>query len=384
VVNPTQGGEAVPKNLRKRGRVWYFRFQKDGKPFEGPLDTENLGVAQERVRRKLEELKATKWGEKPRRSFNEAAEEFGKRHFKKIKPSSQKRYLVSIANLLTDFSGVLLDDIGSAKLVNFEERRRDSGVTNSTIRRDLACLSVIFSKAQAWEWILHNPVKPWLADRSSTDLKEGDPRSRYLSHDEEGWILPMMPPKARKGMVFAIDTGLRKEEQFRTMWTDIDFPRQRLRVRKEVSKNGKERWVPLVPRVLGLLREMHREATGPYVFMTYQGRPYSLGSPYYYEALQKAVRRVNKARADKGLAPIAHTEWHDLRRTCGCRLLQDRGFSMEKVSRWLGHSSVKVTERHYAFLGIEHLQEAVEETEARVIELQGRRNARPVQQMASG
>ena len=48
---------------------------------------------------------------------------------------------------------------------------------------------------------------------------------------------------------------------------------------------------------------------------------------------------------------------------------------MEEVSNWLGHSSVKVTERHYAFLRIEHLHEAVERSEARVIELHERRAA---------
>ena len=364
-----------PRNLRKRGRIWWYRFQKDGAPFEGSLSTENLGLAQERVRRKLEELKATKWGENPRRSFNEAAEEFGKRHFKKIKPTSQQRYVVSIANLLKDFDRVMLDDIGSAKLVTFEERRRDEGVTNSTIRRDLACLSSIFSKAQAWEWIKHNPVKPFLADRSSSDLKEGPPRDRTVSHEEEPLILAHMPRKAFLGMVFAIDTGLRKEEQVSGLWTDVDFPRRRMKVRAETSKNGKARWVPLLPRVYDLLREMHREATGPYIFTTYQGKPYSKGSPYFYEALQKAVRKASKARQERGLPPLAHLEWHDLRRTCGCRLLQDRGFSMEEVSNWLGHSSVKVTERHYAFLRIEHLHEAVERSEARVIELHERRAA---------
>jgi integrase len=367
----THSGKAMPRNLKKRGRIWWYRFQKDGRTFEGSLDTENHGVAQERVRRKLEELKASKWGEKPRRSFNEAAEEFGKRHFRKIEPASRQRYVVSIANLLTDFDKVYLDDIGSAKLLAFEERRRGEGVTNSTIRRDLACLSVIFSKAQAWEWItITNPVKAFLGDAG---LKENQARDRTLSAEEEAEITAHLSPKPRQGLLFAIETALRKEEQFGVLWTDVDFQRRRLKVRAETSKGSKSRYVPLLPRVYDLLREMHREAAGPYVFTTYQGRPYSKRSPYFYEALQTAVRRANKARAAAGRPPIPHVEWHDLRRTCGCRLLQDRGFSMEEVSKWLGHSSVKVTERHYAFLHIEHLQEAVERSEARVIELHKRR-----------
>jgi integrase/recombinase XerD len=361
----------MPRNLKKRGRIWWYRFQKNGSHFEGSLDTENLGVAQERVRRKLEELRASKWGEKPRRSFNEAAEEFGKRHFKKLAPASRQRYVVSIANLLVDFDKVYLDDIGSAKLLKFEERRREQGATNSTIRRDFACLSVIFSKAQAWEWItFNNPVKAFLSDAG---LKENPARDRYLSAEEEAEITPHMPPKAAKGLLFAIETGLRKEEQFGVLWTAVDFPRRRLLVRAETAKGEKSRWVPLLPRVYDILKQMHAEATGPYIFTTYEGKPYSKRSPYYYEALQKAVHKANKARAAKGRPPMAHVEWHDLRRTCGCRLLQDRGFSMEEVSGWLGHSSVKVTERHYAFLRIEHLQEAVERSEARVIELHQRR-----------
>ncbi|MBX9590326.1 MAG: hypothetical protein K2X43_13545 [Hyphomonadaceae bacterium] len=58
--------------------------------------------------------------------------------------------------------------------------------------------------------------------------------------------------------------------------------------------------------------------------------------------------------------------WHDVRRTCGCRLLQGvvidgvmRKLSMERVSKWLGHSSITVTERHYAFLTVDDLHEAV-------------------------
>ena len=42
---------------------------------------------------------------------------------------------------------------------------------------------------------------------------------------------------------------------------------------------------------------------------------------------------------------------------------------MEVVSKWLGHSSIVVTERHYAFLGKADLHKAVAQSEAQIIPL---------------
>ena len=49
-------------------------------------------------------------------------------------------------------------------------------------------------------------------------------------------------------------------------------------------------------------------------------------------------------------AGLTNVQWHDLRRTAGCRWLQRDGKSMEEISILLGHSSVLVTEQRYAFL----------------------------------
>ena len=69
---------------------------------------------------------------------------------------------------------------------------------------------------------------------------------------------------------------------------------------------------------------------------------------------------MNKGmKAARRRAGLKALRWHDLRRTCGCRLLQDHAMSMEGVKEWLGHSTVVVTERTYAFLEIEHLHRAV-------------------------
>ena len=58
-------------------------------------------------------------------------------------------------------------------------------------------------------------------------------------------------------------------------------------------------------------------------------------------------------------AGIAKLKVHDLRRTCGCRLLQDHRLEMAEVSRWLGHATTDITEAAYAFLEAENLHDAI-------------------------
>ena len=165
--------------------------------------------------------------------------------------------------------------------------------------------------------------------------------------------------QARIAIIIAIDTGLRKEEQFSLLWSDVDLVKRELRVRAEVAKSSKSRVVPLLKRTHLLLIEMRKAPGSHFVFSTSEGKRYSAGSPTNYEALQKACHRAKIAE---------HVEWHDLRRTCGCRLLQDHQLTMTEVSKWLGHSSVLVTERNYAFLSKEALHDAVRRSELRVRE----------------
>jgi integrase len=49
---------------------------------------------------------------------------------------------------------------------------------------------------------------------------------------------------------------------------------------------------------------------------------------------------------------------HSLRATFACHLIE-KGVDIYTVSKLLGHSSVKVTERHYLALDPKHVQEAV-------------------------
>ena len=64
-------------------------------------------------------------------------------------------------------------------------------------------------------------------------------------------------------------------------------------------------------------------------------------------------------------AGIKDLRWHDLRRTCGCRLLQEHRMRMEEVAKWLGHQSMGQTERAYAFLEVDDLHAAMARSQKR-------------------
>lgn len=336
----------MPKNLRKRGRIWWYRLRKNGQDQEGSLDTESLTVARERLEEVRRRLTDRTFGLE-RHSFDAAARRFAAEHFKTLKRKSRLRYVASMTNLEAHMRGLDISTIDTAKLSEFEQARLAAGVTSATVRRDLACLSSIFSRCEEWGWTRYNPVKPYLRSRKSA-LKEGAPRERYWTPEQEQTALPCAPVRFRAMIAFAIDTGLRKEEQFSLLWSDVDLDAAQITIRAEVAKSSKSRQVPILPRTLELLKAMPR--TLGYVWTTEAGSRYSPTSPSINEGLAKVCRRA-------GLERIS---WHDLRRSCGCRLLQDMGLRMEEVSRWLGHSSVKVTERHYAFLNVSHLHRALQ------------------------
>ena len=319
-------------------------------------------MAREREIKFREELKSNNWGEKKRRLFNEAADKMVNDHFPTLKKKSAMRYACSLVHLLDHFSDKHLDEITKKEMTSFEKKRLKQGRSTSTIRRDFACLSTIFSLSEEWEWYDKNPVIPFLRARKKKGLKESPARTRYLTHEEEVELLKHASPTVAPLIKFAIDTGLRREEQFSLTWANVNLKHREITITADTAKSGKMRIVPIAERSLSILENMPRNLKSRYVFNNGSGRRYSPDSHAVYDLLQKATKR----------AKLEHVQWHDLRRTCGCRLLQDKGFIMEEVRDWLGHSSVTVTERIYAFLKKDQLQKQLRVSEGEILRFRAR------------
>lgn len=334
-------------SIYKRGNVYWGKIQRKNRVFRQSLKTKSKSEAERRLRQWETDLEAIAWGDMPQLSFDKAVLSFIDEYLPTLKPQSARRYATSIKNLIPSFESMYLHKIGSKELSDFETRRRHEGVKPPTIIRDLACLSSIFSFAEDREWIEGNPVKLFLRRRAKRGLKNAPPRTRYLTKEDEHALLHEAKGTLRDAVALSIDTGLRCEELLSLKWDQVDLRNQTVSTTKD-TKTGTVRTVPLLSRSIQILERMPRDIRSQYVLCHGDGARFTTFRKGFGTAIRKA-----------GLSDI---RWHDLRRTCGCRLLQDHKMQMHQVSMWLGHSSIKTTETTYAFLQIDNLKQAVTKT----------------------
>lgn len=323
----------------KRGKVWWVRFQADGEEVRRSARTTSRAVARDYERQLREEFGRVKRGGRPRISYRQAMERFVLEHLPTLKPETARRYRTSAKALHEHFEALDLDDIRQKTLSDYVIKRKRHGVSRDGIRNDLACLSSMFSCCISWEWAEENPVQAFRKRSLGAPVS----RTRYLSHDEEKALVEAAGKYLRPMILFAIDTGLRLEEQLSLTWDQVNLKRSEIFIPK--TKTDNPRTVPLLERSAHILAQQPHHIASPYVFTKKDGSRYG-----------KLTRGLAGAA---GRAKVENLRWHDLRRTCGCRLLQDYGMDIHKVSKWLGHRSVTVTERAYAFLRAEDLHRAV-------------------------
>ncbi len=244
------------------------------------------------------------------------------------------------------------------------KRRLHGGVAVDTgkpldvgsLRRIRAVLRGALASAVDRELIPTNPASGFTI-RSANN----DPKWTYLNPDEITQVLTcdLIPVRFRLLYSVAIYTGLRRGEMWALDWTDLtlDGPRPEVHVQRShtgPTKSGKSRRVPLFPPAVVALKRLHElagEPTSGLVFATNKSRRRNRadrggwgrnGSHPGYCVVAGITRRV---------------PFHALRHTCATALVS--GFwgppwRLEDVQRFLGHSSLKVTER-YAHHSPEHL-----------------------------
>jgi site-specific recombinase XerD len=153
-------------------------------------------------------------------------------------------------------------------------------------------------------------------------------------------------PRDRIILQTAYAAGLRVSEVVRLRVGDVDSSRMTLHVR--AAKGRKDRFVPLSPVLLGLLRQYWRRHR-PRTWLFPGGKP---GGHLSTGNVQRACLRAVRACGITKKASM-----HTLRHSYATHLLE-HGADLASLQKLLGHNQLSTTLR-YTHVGQQHLQRAV-------------------------
>ena len=233
---------------------------------------------------------------------------------------------------------------------------RTKGLKLASLRGVNRSLSAVLSQAVEDAILPANP-----AFRMGKHLRAGDElptEIKPLTRDEVQTLLGTadhVDPDYAPLFLCAVRTGMRLGELVALQWSDIEFHRRCIHVRRSrvagkmtTTKNKQQRRLDmsvLLTQTLTLLRAARKRAAltegkadPPWVFLTPAGHPVdgdNLRRRVFYRLLEQA-----------GLRKI---RLHDLRHTYASLLIQ-QGESLAYVQQQLGHSSVQVTVDVYGHL----------------------------------
>jgi integrase len=332
-------------SLYQRGKSWYYDFQYRGERYTGNIGPVSKTVAKEILAKKKAEAVEGRY-ELPSKKPGPRLEDFVKEYFEYYRanrrPRSVKRHEVSWHAMQPVFGSKRLAEIAPFDLERYRRDRKQAGVSDVSINRELAFLRHLYSMAITWGKTTDNPVK------KVRFARENNGRMRVLTPDEEQRLLAQCGPQLKPLVVTALHTGFRASELLSLTWDDVDFCRRLITVRAAYAKNGENRSVPMNGVLLAQLRmcTMTIPAQGP-VFRTHHGTPYRS----FRTAFEHAVHT----------AGIADLTFHDLRHTFASRLVMS-GIDLPTVQALMGHKDISMTLR-YTHLSSDHKQRAVKALE---------------------
>ena len=244
-------------------------------------------------------------------------------------PKTIERYERSYDALASVFSfAAEIRELTRETIDRFCAHRLDAKCSRVGLNTDLRQLKAFFSWAYQSEYIDSNPFKLM---KIKNEIKPV--RFLYTAEIIELLRVTKTNPNVNGMVIFYLLTGARPgellPEEGRFTWQNVSQDHIVI-----IGKRGVKREIPLIPELSAFL-EGRKHLPHPF--------------PYAYNTVYDWIVRDGMSKAGIGDASL-----HTLRKTTGALLVQS-GVDIYRVSKYLGHSTVTTTERHYAGLRAEDL-----------------------------
>jgi integrase len=327
------------KAVKRAGGVVYQAYgRRDGaKAYIGSFATE------QEAKEKLEDHRVTQRqiqrGELPpeldrRRTLNDALDAWMRQCRLRSKDAYRSRLDLYIRPRL---GKVALVQVTAGMILDLQSALCDRGLDATTVNSGTRTLSSAYAYFIKSKWVAANPVR---------DVPEIEGRARahnwIKSRDEQERLLAACDEPLRTFVAVLLMTGMRLGEVIHLEWSDVDLDLRQITVQRGAhgtTKSGKVRMIPINNSLLLILKSWRLRSGGSgLVFPSSKAQVRSASG--IYMPFKKALVRA-------GLDPSLRV--HDCRHTYASHYLREGG-SIFRLSRYLGHSSVQVTERFYAHM----------------------------------
>jgi integrase len=224
-----------------------------------------------------------------------------------------------------------LSTLSAGTLRGYRQHRLDEGASDSTINREMAVVSHLFSVATDEGWIASRPCRiPKVAEPELPKIVLSETEQQALLQaamdDRDSYVFTAM----------ALTTGMRHSEILAARYDQVDWTELRLQVPD--AKAG-PRSQPLTPWLRDILRRERETADDPAGWVFPIARPTLTESEHRMTMARPFARVVEAANLGRPVTP------HLLRHTAVTRLIK-AGIDLKTVQKISGHKTVAMLLRY--------------------------------------
>ena len=312
-----------PKTNRKRSKTLYVEFKTAElirAEMEARLARKTFGIdfeEKEHIEWKRAVLRYLKRSERTKAAGTVRRETYALRPFSNY-----------IGN--PDISDISIEDIEGYVHYRLDRKKRKP----ATVSIEIRILKTAFNQFIKWGFLSINPVKD-ISLPNQNQIKV-----RFLRKEEVGALLSVIPAGGFRDLVIAyLHTGARRSELLypNFTWENVDFELNQIYL---LGKANRGRYVPMNETLKAILFK-RKDASNEV--------PFDFKPDFVSHKVPKFAK----------LAGLKDVNVHALRKTFGSLLIQSGQADLYTVSKLLGHSSIKTTERYYVDLLDENYHKSV-------------------------
>jgi integrase/recombinase XerD len=326
-------------NLYRRGGIWWLRATIRGEEYRESLRTRDVKAARKIRDTRIEEL-SQQAGSGHKVMWLEAVAAWVEATPGHYAPKTAVRYATSLMIVEPFLKPYDVASIDGKVISTIIKERRKQGVTEATIRRDLTAISRVLEYAEGEEWREGNPT---LSKRRT--VKERRDPIVLPTREAINQVLEEATPRFAAFIVAAELTGCRQNELVHLRDKALDAGRRTLTV---IGKRSKRRTIDLSDAAAAHFSAQPRTLGSTLFFTKEDGQPFSQASSDFTHLKRKVRKKLKDAGKD-----FKDFRFHDLRHLFAVEALRSGEMDIYRLSKHLGHTSVKTTEIYLDFLSPE-------------------------------